>query len=464
MAEPKSKPTPLYKEVYDYILNRIVREEWQEHDKLPSVRDLANTLSVHRLTVFKAYQLLKDDGKVYVRDKSGYFVQGHAETRELSSLFEKKSRLSEIHRIPVTYQFSQALIDPNLLPNHYFSAYVKKVFDLYPKVLGTYSTIQGDEELRETLAGYFFKRHGLDLSADELLITSGAQQAIHLIAQLLIKPRDIVLLERPSYSAAIEIFRSQGAKIIPVDITKEGYDLVQVEAYMKEYKPVLFYVNPTFQNPTGYTVPAHQRKALVELAEKYRCVLVEDDTYFDIYFEKEPPAPIFKYDSEGMVVYIRSFSKYIAPGLRIAAMVCRQPLMNHLLTAKSLTDNGSPLLNQKIFLHYFTSARMQQHLEKLRIALSIRKEILESELKNTGWEWTSPDGGLNLWIKLPPSIDTNELLSKVLESSISFVPGIIFDPLNELQSYIRLSYSYINEQQLREGARKLVNLSKNNTR
>lgn len=147
----------LYKEVYDYMVNRLNRGEWKSHEKLPSVRALATELDVHRLTVFKAYQLLKEEKRVYVKEKAGYYVQGdqHEELEDNNSPFLtsyiQRNHLSEIHQIPVSYQFSQALIDPNLLPNHYFSEYVKKVFDLYPKVLGTYSTVQGDLELREVL-------------------------------------------------------------------------------------------------------------------------------------------------------------------------------------------------------------------------------------------------------------------------------------------------------------------------
>jgi GntR family transcriptional regulator of abcA and norABC len=456
----------LFEQVYDYILNRIENGEWKEHDKLPSIRLLAQELNVHRLTVFKAYQLLKESGKVYVKDKSGYYVHPGSITpvehldHPIVSSYIQKNHLSEIHQVPVTYQFSQALIDPNLLPNLYFSEYVKKVFDLYPKVLGTYSTVQGDEELREALCCYFLKRHHFHLAADELLITSGSQQAIDLISRVLIKPRDTVLLERPTYSVAIDIFRQQGAHIIPIDIHPDGYDLEQVELYMRECKPRLFYLNPTFHNPTGYTVPSEQRKRLVELAEQYRCLLVEDDPFHDIYFGQEPPPPLFTYDTEGCVMYIRSFSKYVAPGLRIAAIASRSSLMKSLLTAKSLSDNGTPLLNQKIFLHYFSSSRLQQHLEKLRIALNIRKDIMEEELSGTGWKWTSPKGGLNLWIQLPETIPMEVLLAKSIEQSLSFVPGSICDPLRELKSWVRLSYSYVNEQQLRYGLKRLVGLSR----
>ncbi|MGG4443937.1 PLP-dependent aminotransferase family protein [Brevibacillus fortis] len=461
-ALSNSHSDKLFEQVYEYLLDRIRREEWRAHEKLPSVRTLALELNVHRLTVFKAYQLLKQERHVYVKDKSGYYVQPSSllpvdsMNDPIVSAYVHKSHLSEIHQVQATYQFSKALIEPNLLPNLYFSEYVKKVFDLYPKVLGTYSTTQGDQELREALCSYYISRYHFHLSPNELMITSGSQEAIDLVARVLVKPRDVVLLERPTYSPAIDVFRRQGANMIPIEITPHGYDLEQVELLMQKEKPRLFYLNPTFHNPTGYTVPAEQRKRLVELAEKYQCLIVEDDPCRDMYFGDEPPLPFFSYDTAGYVIYLRSFSKYIAPGLSIATVACRPSIMNYLLQAKSLSDSGAPLLNQKIFLHYFFSERMQQHLAKLRIALAIRRDIMEEELSVTDWEWSSPPGGFNLWVKLPDSVPMESLLGKCIEKSITFVPGAICDPLRELSSWIRISYSYLNEQQLRDGLQRLV--------
>jgi DNA-binding transcriptional MocR family regulator len=456
----------LFQQVYDYATHKIERKEWKEHDKLPSIRKLAVELNVHRLTVFKAYQLLKQHNHVYVKDKSGYYVQSltSSQLQQLDNpivdAYVQKNHLSEIHQAPVIYDFSHALIDPNLLPNQFLTNYVKKVFDLYPKVLATYSTVQGDQELRETLANYFMNQYKTHIQSDDLLITSGSQQAIHIIAQTFIKQRDIVLFERPSYSAAIDVFKNQGARIVTVDITSDGYDLEQIEKLMKQHKPRLFYLNPTFHNPTGYCIPIDQRKKLIELAEQYRCLLIEDDPYHDIYFEKPAPPPIYTYDTSGTVIYIRSFCKYISPGLRIAAMVCPSSLIKTLITSKSLVDNGSPLLNQKIFLHYFSSLRMQQHLKKIQIALQIRKEIMEEELAATNWNWISPKGGLNLWVQLPEGISTELLLTKSMEQSISFVPGEFCDPLKQPSTWIRLSYSYANEKQIQEGMKQFISLVK----
>lgn len=228
---------------------------------------------------------------------------------------------------------------------------------------------------------------------------------------------------------------------------------------MRTEKPKLFYMNPTFQNPTGYTVPVTQRKALVELAERYECILVEDEVYHDIYFGDPPPLPFFYYDTEGYVIHIRSFSKYVAPGLRISVLAARPELMKVIVPVKALSDNGTPLLTQKIFQHYFFSSRLQEHVAKLRIALELRKTRMENLLAATDWSWSSPGGGLNLWIRLPETINVDALLQQCLAESVAFVPGRICDPLDRMESWIRLSYSYISEVQLDEGIRRLVEIS-----
>lgn len=471
----KHEKRKLQQSVYDAIVDGITQGEWKELDKLPSVRVMAERMNVHRLTVLKAYQQLLEDGIVHVKYKSGYFVSAsesaaadasrasHRDNRswdyQARSLYVHRSRLSDIHRQQVDYQMSEALIDPGLLPNAYLSNHVKQVFDMYPKVLSTYSSVSGDIELRAELARYFMEKQGITVHPEELLITTGSQQAIDLISRSLVKDGDRVLIERPTYSPAIDLFVQQNVKLLPVEITPQGYDLEQVEFLMRTEQPKLFYMNPTFQNPTGYTVPITQRKALVELAERYQCILVEDEVYHDIYFGDPPPLPFFYYDTEGYVIHIRSFSKYVAPGLRISVLAARPELMNAIIPIKALSDNGTPLLTQKIFQHYFFSSRLQEHVAKLRIALELRKARMEKLLEATDWRWTSPGGGLNLWIELSNNVNVDELLRQCLAESIAFVPGRICDPLDRMDSWIRLSYSYISEIQLEEGIRRLIQIA-----
>lgn len=478
----------LYEQVIHYVNVRIDRGDWPANVKLPSVRSLAQELGVHRLTVFRAYQELKQQGRIYVKDKSGYYVHtshtaglrtytAYSERSSTNYLFHSASAhaaddpsvsawrgmdgLTRVQSMNADFQFSKALIDPALLPNRYWRELMMQVFEQHPKVAAAYSSVQGDAELRDAMAQHFSTDKHFAVSTEEVLITSGAQQAIDLISRSLIRTGDRVLIERPVYGPAMEIFRRQGARLTMTDIRPEGYDMDQIEWCLKTEKPRLFYMNPTFHNPTGFTVPDEQRKRLPELAERYGCLIIEDDSTYDISFGQKPPSPIFAYDISGSVVYIRSYSKYVAPGLRIAAVACRRQLMDSLMGVKALVDNGSPLLNQKLFLQYVQSPRMQQHIKKLCIALQIRKETMEASLRNSGWTWTSPAGGLNLWLQLPFALKPHDLLAKSIQESVSFVPGNVFDPVGaEGKTHVRLSYSYANELQIKEGISTLLRISR----
>ncbi len=457
---------------------RIARGDWIEGEKLPSVRRMSEETGLHRLTVYKAYNRLKDEGLIESREKSGYYLtvprrpaetgfgsvqrfrspeQADPESSGTEGLeVPQPALLGELHSVECRYQFSQALIDPLLLPNSYLSEEAKHVFDLYPRVLGTYAPLQGDEELLNVLRRYMSETCGFVPEGQELLVTSGGQEAIHLTCEALVRPGDAVLIEQPSYSIAIEMFKHRNARLVPVDIHPDGYRMDEIEALMRHHRPVLFYLNPTFHNPTGWCVPAEQRKRLADLAETYNCILVEDDAFRDVYFDTPPPPPVYSYDTVGNTIYIRSFSKYVFPGLRIGCLAARADLMRRLLTAKARSTGGTPLLNQKVFAHQFQSERSRRHLHKLRTALQLRKEAMEKALEGSGWTWHSPQGGLNLWIKLPEGISPQRLLADALgsgsgEDTISFVPGSFFDPESRPDPHIRLSFSMLNERRIAEG-------------
>ncbi|MGG0736778.1 PLP-dependent aminotransferase family protein [Niallia taxi] len=460
----KSEQTALYKQVYEYMLTRIQTGEWPKDKRLPSVRSLAELLGVHRLTILKAYQLLKEEGHVYAKDKTGYYRK---DSEHISNISEEQpairsyihnSHLSDIHREPVTYKFSASVVDPTLLPNRYLSQHAKEIFDKYPHLLGTYANVKGDEELIAGMSAYFQKYDRLYIPEESIVITSGAQQGIDIIAKVFVQAHDYVLIESPTYSGAADIFANRGAKLIPVSITAAGFCLEEVEYFMKKYKPKLFYTNPTYQNPTGYTVPVEQRKQLAELAEKYQCIILEDDAFREIYFHETPPPPIYSYDTGGYIIYLRSFCKYMAPGLRICAMVAHPSLMKWLIKGKALADNGTPLLSQKAFLFYLTSDRVRTHMEKLRIALQIRKEKMEEALQDHSFQWDSPGGGLNLWVHIDETIDKNKLKDMALANSVSYVPGQICDPLERDIPFIRLSYSFLNEQDISKGMHVLTSI------
>ncbi len=297
-----------------------------------------------------------------------------------------------------------------------------------------------------------------------LLITSGAQQGIDLIAQTLLKPGDIVLVESPCYSAALDIFINKGAQIIPISLDHHGVRSDLIDDICQSKNPVLLYTNPTFQNPTGTVMSKERRRELIELAELYKFFIIEDDSFGEIYFwGATVPPPIKNFDTNGHVLYIKGFSKTLAPGLRIAALIADGPIFEWLYAVKGSMDIGSPLLTQKALLPFLRAERMKNHLEKLRTALQMRRDLtidILSPLKELNFE--IPNGGFNLWITLPDSIDPFTLLQKANEVDVSFLPGtacLLNPEINNHQ--LRISYSMLNEKDMLIGLERLHNTIRN---
>ncbi|WP_049119268.1 PLP-dependent aminotransferase family protein, partial [Bacillus cereus] len=269
---------------------------------------------------------------------------------------------------------------------------------------------------------------------------------------------DIVLVESPCYSAALDIFINKGVQIIPVSLDNHGVRSDLIDDICQSKNPVLLYTNPTFQNPTGTVMSKERRMELIELSELYQFFIIEDDSFGEIYFEDAIiPPPIKSFDKDGHVIYIKGFSKTLAPGLRIAALIADGPIFEWLYAVKGSMDIGSPLLTQKALLPFLRAERMKNHLEKLRTALQMRRDLtidILSPLKELHFE--IPNGGFNLWVTLPDSIDPFTLLQKANEVDVSFLPGtacLLNYETNDNQ--LRISYSMLNEKDMEIGLEKL---------
>ncbi|MEK0314859.1 aminotransferase-like domain-containing protein [Cohnella sp. 56] len=220
-------------------------------------------------------------------------------------------------------------------------------------------------------------------------------------------------------------------------------------------KPKVVYTIPTFHNPTGTVLSEARRMDLLELAQRNGFLIVEDDSWNEIYFDNLLPPPTIKsLDRGGHVIYLKGFSKALAPGCKTGALVANGTVLQRLLTSKSCADLGSPLLTQKALIPFLTSTRMHTHLEKLRIALEMRRErtiALLDKYAPEGVTWITPKGGLNIWVSLPGNGNTDELLLKAQQSNISFLPGSACYPGEPQYNHLRISFSYLEDQKLEEG-------------
>ncbi|MCU5437046.1 PLP-dependent aminotransferase family protein, partial [Bacillus mobilis] len=448
----KESNIPYYKQIYMQIVERVQSGMLSHGDALPSLRTMAEDLQISLLTVRKAYKQLEKKEYIRIEQGKGAYIHKHGKKdfkpipykwQQTKTINVMRSQYA-MNQHRKYYDFSQAILYPRLLPNPFLADEMHKILNKDQMILATYGPVQGDYELRVEIASYLKEHQQLVTDPSQLLITSGAQQGIDLIAQTLLKPGDIVLVESPCYSAALDIFINKGAQIIPVSLDNQGVRSDLIDDICQSKNPVLLYTNPTFQNPTGTVMSKERRMELIELAELYEFFIIEDDSFGEIYFEGSTvPPPIKNFDTNGHVIYIKGFSKTLAPGLRIASLISDGPIFEWLYAVKGSMDIGSPLLTQKALLPFLRAERMKNHLEKLRTALQIRRDItidLLSPLKEIRFE--IPNGGFNLWITLPDSIDPFTLLQKANEVDVSFLPGtacLLNPDINNHQ--LRISYS-----------------------
>ena len=322
-----------------------------------------------------------------------------------------------------------------------------------------YSTTEGHAPLREALAARMRER-GLPTDADEILVTTGSQQALGLAASALLDPGDVVLVEDPSYLAALQSFALAGARLIPVPGGADGPDLDAVAALVAEHRPKLLYVVPTFQNPTGRTISADGRARLARLAGELGLWLLEDDPYGELRYDGEALPSLGSFPgAEDRTIAVSSLSKVLAPGLRIGWLRAPEELRRALTIAKQAGDLHTSTIDQMAAAHVLAAGGMDAHLARLRTVYRARRDALLGGLGEAlpaGSTWNAPDGGMFVWARLPDGHDAAALLRRALAHDVAFVPGAPFFAGAPDHATLRLSFTTHPPDEIAEGLRRLA--------
>ena len=347
---------------------------------------------------------------------------------------------------------SNSALEPEVI-----SELAREVLDQYGTTLLQYGATDGFGPFRESAAA-FLNTEGVKCEAGEVLPVQGGSQAFDLLLKALVDPGDVVLCESPTFLGAIQAMREYNARLVAMPTDENGVIVEAAEELIRQHHPKLMYVIPTFQNPTGITLSLERRKALAALAGKYGVVIAEDDPYRDLRYSGEPLPPIQSFDEEGWVVYMSSFSKYIAPGMRLGAAAVRNPLLlRKMVIGKQSADVHSPLLNQAIVDAYLRKGLMPAHLE--RICGDYRKQ-LDAMLAGfkffpDGATHTLPQGGLFVWAELPEGVDGLAAFNAAVEAGVAFVPGTHFYPDGGHLNTLRLNFSMSDVPTINEGMERL---------
>lgn len=326
-----------------------------------------------------------------------------------------------------------------------------------------YGAPLGMPELREVIAEQLMIPKGVRCTKDNVLVANGGMEPINLVAQLYINAGDVVLVEDPTFVQSVEIFEMLQAKCVPVECDDDGLIMEDLEKKIKEYKPKMLYVIPTFQNPTGKTLPADRRKKVAELASKYDIVVLEDDPYKDIRYSGEDLLPIKAYDKTGNVILGSSFSKIFAPGSRLGYIVAEKEIISYLFHMKTANNSFTSTFSQIMCAEFFSRGYYPEHHRKICDMYRERRDVMMECLDKyfpEGTKHTYPDGGLFTWVELPEGFDTTALLPEAEKRSVAYLAGEGFfvNGNGKGKNCMRMSFGGNTPEKIRIGMKKLGDL------
>jgi 2-aminoadipate transaminase len=381
---------------------------------------------------------------------------GSSVIRELLKLTEKPDIIS----------FAGGLPAPDVFPVEEFRRACDKVLkDLGPQAL-QYGATEGYLPLREMIVRHS-ARYGIEVTSENIMVTSGSQQALDLLGKVFINPGDRILVESPTYLGAIQAWNAYGAEYVAVAADEHGMITDALEEALRT-GPKFIYVLPNFQNPTGVTLSLERRHKLIDLADRYGVPIVEDDPYGQLRFEGEHLPPVVFLDGQkrknsdpcyrGNVIYLSTFSKILAPGLRLAWVIAPPEVVRKMVQAKQGADLHTATFNQIIAYEVGRGGFIDQHIKLICKVYGERRDVMLAAMDTyfpPEVEWTQPEGGLFLWGTVPSGMNTTEILKSAIEQKVAFVPGAPFYPCGGGENTMRLNFSNATPEAIRDGIARL---------
>ncbi len=360
---------------------------------------------------------------------------------------------------PKIISFAGGLPAPELFPVKEMKAAVDKIFDEHGQEAMQYGAAKGVTALRQAIQQHVKEKENVDSELDNVLVTTGSEQALDLVGKAFVNPGDTVLVEQPTYLCALDVFRSYGANFASVEMDEDGMKMDALEEALKANPNTkLIYTVPNFQNPTGRTMTEERRKQLAELAEKYDVYVLEDNPYGEIRFAGQHVPAVKSFDKSGHVFYMSTFSKTLAPGFRLGWLVADKNVVNKLTVLKQSADLHTDNLAQFAVAQFFADNDVDAHVKEISALYGKRKDLMLEGIKKyfpEGVKYTDPEGGMFLWVEVPGVDDTVELFKECLEHDVAFVPGDPFFAGEVQPGAFRLNYSNMKEDQIEVGLKRL---------
>lgn len=378
----------------------------------------------------------------------------------------KASEIRELLKLtqrPEIISFAGGLPAAELFPLEEMIHISKEVIEKHGSKALQYGPTEGYQPLREAIAKRMEKMD-VHMTANDVLVTSGSQQGLDFAAKIFVDPGDVIICEKPSYLGAISAFKAYEPSFIDIELEDDGMNMNELEEILKTAKNVKYiYVIPDFQNPSGKTWSLEKRKKLVELANKYDTIIIEDNPYGELRFEGEMLPAIKHFDTEGRVVFFGTFSKILFPGMRLGWVAASPEILNKFILVKQGADLQSSTISQievATFLHNYS---IEDHIEEIKKVYKRRRDIMLKVMDEEFPEsvkYTRPQGGLFTWVEMPKNINTRELALKALEKNVAFVPGGSFFANGGNEYCMRLNYSAMSDELIVEGMKRLAEVVK----
>lgn len=477
IALDRCSPVPLNEQLASRLRDLVRKGSLGPGEKLPSARELSADAGVNRLTVEAAFARLELEGLIERRQGSGTYVLGRPALASESlrgrgapvsawPLWQQllpKPLLARKALAGLPYDFSRGMGDPSLIPALAFRRALQDVVRVEgPEALG-YEDPQGHPALRAAIATVLTSL-GLAATAEQILITSGSQQAISLTVRALLKPGDRIVVEEACYDSALKLFQLLGLQVVPAPMDAAGLDPERLEAVLKRERPGLLYCMPNYQNPTGTVMPASRRQALVRLAAQYNMPILEDDYVGELRYDGHAEPALKTLDREGGVLYTSTFSKMLMPGLRLGFVMAEGPVLAHLTDWKRSLEIACPSLLQRALANYVSVGRYRRHVRKACGVYRERRDAMVAAVRRhfpRGTRLQAPRGGLFLWVELPEGLEASALLELATVEGVSFASGERFfvQKKGAGQSCLRLNFAACEIPVIEEGIRRMGRLA-----
>ncbi len=468
---------PLALQIARSVADDIRRGRLRAGDRLPGSRRLAASLHVHRNTVLAALAELVAEGWIETTPGRGTFVtaaipdaRGRPFSRRLGTREKVPAKMPfALPEAPAAYRppslprgtlnLSNGAPDVRLVPARSIGRAYRRVLALRGAELLAYGDPEGHPALRAALASMLASTRGLPVAAGDVLVTRGSQMALTLTARALLRPGDVVAVEQPGYRPAWEAFRAAGATVVPVAVDRDGIDVKALKTLASRTTLRAVYVTPHHQYPTTVTLKAARRLALLALARTRRIAIIEDDYDHEFHYDGRPVLPLASADHGGLVVYIGTLSKILAPGLRIGYIVAPPAVLRSVGAIRSLLDIQGDLATEAAVAALIEDGELQRHVARVRRVYANRREILAKSLRRVfgdGVEFTLAPGGMALWVRLRMSVDVEAWARRSIQHGVSWYTGRRYAFDGQPKPFARFSFAWLNERELPEAVRRMA--------